>query len=71
MTTLQVQCEVYEQKNFDLTEENKTLNQKFSELESNLNKFERDNKRLTSEVKFLILLLILLIYINVILFYNY
>ncbi|KAG4104660.1 hypothetical protein H8356DRAFT_926640 [Neocallimastix lanati (nom. inval.)] len=50
MTTLQVQCEVYEQKNFDLTEENKTLNQKFSELESNLNKFERDNKRLTSEL---------------------
>jgi len=50
MTTLQVQCEVYEQKNFDLNEENKTLNQKFSEMESNLNKFERDNKRLTSEL---------------------
>jgi len=47
---LQVQCEVYEQKNFDLTEENKSLALKYSEAESNLNKFEKDNLRLTKEV---------------------
>lgn len=47
---MQVQCEVYEQKNFDLTEENKILNQKYTDVESRLNKYEKDNKRLTSEV---------------------
>ena len=47
---MQVQCEVYEQKNFDLTEENKSLALKYSEAESNLNKFEKDNLRLTKEV---------------------
>ncbi|KAG4095316.1 hypothetical protein H8356DRAFT_1688180 [Neocallimastix lanati (nom. inval.)] len=50
LTSLQVQCEVYEQKNYDLTEENKVLNQKYSEVDSKINKFERDNIRLTSEL---------------------
>jgi len=50
ITSLQVQCEVYEQKNFDLTEENKSLALKYSEAESNLNKFEKDNLRLTKEL---------------------
>jgi len=47
---MQVQCEVYEQKNFDLTEENKTLNQKYSDAEIKLNKFEKDNLRISKEV---------------------
>ncbi|ORX60054.1 hypothetical protein BCR36DRAFT_579494 [Piromyces finnis] len=50
ITSLQVQCEVYEQKNIDLTEENKTLNQKYNEVESKIYKFEKDNTRLTKEL---------------------
>lgn len=58
MTSLQVQCEVYEQKNYDLTEENKVLNQKYSEVDSKINKFERDNIRLTSEVNIITFIVI-------------
>jgi len=50
ITSMQVQCEVYEQKTFDLTEENKNLTHKYSEAESKLNKFEKDNQRLTKEL---------------------
>jgi len=58
LTSLQVQCEVYEQKNYDLTEENKVLNQKYSEVDSKINKFERDNIRLTSEVNIITFIVI-------------
>jgi len=58
LTSLQVQCEVYEQKNYDLTEENKALNQKYSEVDSKINKFERDNIRLTSEVNIITFIVI-------------
>jgi len=37
-------------KNFDLTEENKKLNKKFTDLESKLDICEKDNKRLTKEL---------------------
>jgi len=58
LTSLQVQCEVYEQKNYDLNEENKVLNQKYSEVDSKINKFERDNIRLTSEVNIITFIVI-------------
>ncbi|ORX82560.1 hypothetical protein BCR32DRAFT_278792 [Anaeromyces robustus] len=50
ITSMQVQCEVYEQKNFDLTEENKSLSNKFSDADSKLNRFEKENMRLTKEL---------------------
>jgi len=50
ITSMQVQCEVYEQSNFDLNEEKKILNQKISDTEIQLNKYERDNLRLTNEL---------------------